>query len=84
METVKLWQNTPGLAEETPVIEVYLPENKKSDAAVVIYPGGGYAKRAAHEGEGYAQFLTASPLLSFSTGYLPTPSHSRFSMQDAV
>jgi len=73
METVKLWQNTPGLAEETPVIEVYLPENKKSDAAVVIYPGGGYAKRAPHEGKGYAEFLNAHGITAFVVQYRVSP-----------
>ena len=73
METVKLWQNTPGLSEETPVIDVYIPENKKSDAAVVIYPGGGYAKRAPHEGKGYAEFFNAHGITAFVVQYRVSP-----------
>ena len=66
---MEMWKETPGLLgeiPETPIMGVtaeipqltyYPSRNKNSDAAVVIFPGGGYAFRADHEGKGYAEFL---------------------------
>lgn len=72
-EELKLWENTPGKCEETPVIKVYIPENKKSDGAVVILPGGGYAIRAPHEGEGYAEYLNSLGITAFVCEYRVYP-----------
>ncbi len=44
-----------------------------SRAAVVIFPGGAYAVRAAHEGEGYAQFLNAIGVHAFVVNYRVAP-----------
>ena len=41
VKTVNLWENTPGLCEEIPTLDIYVPENKTSDTAVVILPAGG-------------------------------------------
>ena len=57
MTTYSLWEHIPGLCEETPVLEFYPAENKKTAACFVILPGGGYAMRAEHEGKGYAEML---------------------------
>ena len=73
MEIFDLWENTPGLCEETPIVKVFIPENKRSDAAVVIYPGGGYYKRAAHEGDGYAEFLNSHGITAFVVEYRVYP-----------
>lgn len=73
METFRLWESTPGLCEEVPVVDVYVPENKTSDAAVVIYPGGGYGKRAPHEGQGYAEFLNSHGITAFVVQYRVSP-----------
>ena len=43
-ERKALWKHTPGMCEEVPTITSYISENKKTDAAVVIFPGGGYEK----------------------------------------
>ena len=59
MTVIQMWENVPALNGEAPVLEYYPAENKKSDAAVVIFPGGGYAHRAKHEGEGYALYLNS-------------------------
>ncbi len=37
-----LWENTPGMCEETPTITAYIPNEVKSDGVVIIMPGGGY------------------------------------------
>lgn len=73
MEQFNLWENTPGLCEETPIVKVFVPENKKSDAAVVIFPGGGYYKRALHEGDGYAEFLSSHGITAFVVEYRVYP-----------
>lgn len=78
-----LWENTPGMCEEVPVIEYYKPEVKKSDAAVVIFPGGGYSHRAKHEGEGYAEFLNKHGISAFVVQYRVSPHRFPLELLDA-
>ncbi len=73
MERMLLWENTPGLCEETPVMEYYPAEEKKTNAAVVICPGGGYSGRAQHEGKDYAAFLNALGMDAFVCQYRVAP-----------
>lgn len=72
-EVFNLWDNTPGMCEETPTITAYIPDEVKSDGAVVIMPGGGYGCRAPHEGEGYAVFLAEHGITAFVCGYRVSP-----------
>ena len=80
---MKLWDNTPGLCLTEPEIIPYVPAQKCSDAAIVIFPGGGYHGLADHEGAGYAEFLAGkgiavrsglhcAPLAHESAGTLET------------
>ena len=39
IEKYNLWDKTPGMSEEIPTVTVHIPENKKSNGAVVIFPG---------------------------------------------
>lgn len=73
IETMNLWTKVPGMCEETPQITVYIPDKKTSDAAVVIFAGGAYCHRAAHEGEGYALFLADNGITSFVVDYRVSP-----------
>ena len=59
MQSFDLWLgDIPGKTHaEVPRIHYYAADKKLSRGAVLIFPGGGYANRAAHEGEGYAEFL---------------------------
>ena len=66
---MNLWQN----GEHQTQITFYAPENKKTDAAVVIFPGGGYHHRAEHEGKGYAEFLQSEGISSFVVDYRINP-----------
>lgn len=68
METFTLY---PDLS--VPVIEYYPAKNKVTDAAVVIFPGGGYTMRAPHEGEGYAKFLNDFGMDAFVVEYRVHP-----------
>ena len=73
VEIMKLWEKVPGMCEEIPQITAYIPENKKTDAAIVILPGGGYEGRAEHEGKGYAEFLNKNGICAFVVDYRVSP-----------
>ena len=73
VEIKELWNKVPGGNETIPTIEVYLPSEKKTDAAIVIFPGGGYTHRAKHEGEGYAEFFANLGITSFVVQYRVSP-----------
>ena len=73
MQTFKMWENTPAVAGEEPILEYYPCENKKTDSAIVICPGGGYAHRADHEGKGYAEFFNSIGMDAFVLQYRVSP-----------
>ena len=83
VKTVNLWENTPGLCEETPVLDVYVPEKKTSGMAVVILPGGGYNHRAQHEGKGYAEFFNEHGITAFVCQYRVYPHRFPLPLLDA-
>ena len=83
MQTFNLWDKTPGLCEETPVLEYFPAENRVTDATVVIYPGGGYAMRAPHEGKGYAEYFNSIGMDAFVCEYRVTPHHFPLPLLDA-
>ena len=73
VKTVELWKEAPGAYEKVPTLDVYIPENKTSDLAVVIMPGGGYTHLAVHEGKGYAEFLNDHGITAFVCPYRVNP-----------
>ena len=83
MQTVNLWKNVPGLCEEVPVLDIYIPEKQTSPIAVVILPGGGYSHRAVHEGKGYAEFLNANGIAAFVCQYRVSPHRFPLPLLDA-
>lgn len=83
MKTVQLWENTPGMCEEVPVLDCYIPENKTSPIAVVVLPGGGYSRRAPHEGQGYAEFLNSHGIAAFVCQYRTAPHRFPLPLLDA-
>jgi len=61
-EVAQLWpEGAPGARgtapTDQPAVGWYPPVGPATGQAVVIFPGGGYQRLAAHEGAGYAQFL---------------------------
>lgn len=82
-ETVQLWENTPGMCQEIPVLDIYIPEEQTTDIAVVIMPGGGYSHRAVHEGKGYAEFLNAHGIAAFVCQYRVSPHRFPLPLLDA-
>ncbi len=83
IEKMNLWENTPGLCEEIPTLTAYVPDEKKSDAAIVIFPGGGYHIRAPHEGDGFARFLANNGITSFVCDYRVAPHRFPLPLLDA-
>lgn len=80
---INLWDNAPGTVLETPSITPFIPKEKKTDAAVVIFPGGGYGGRAAHEGQGYAEFLNKFGITAFVVNYRVKPHTFPLELLDA-
>ncbi len=78
-EIIKLWGN----GEHDTTMTAYIPENKKSDGAVVIMPGGGYVIRADHEGKGYADFLNENGVIAFVCDYRVSPNRFPLPLLDA-
>ena len=73
-ESYLLWENdVPGITHrEVPRIHYYAATEKKGRGTVIVFPGGGYSGRAAHEGEGYAEFLNEFGLDAFVVDYRVT------------
>lgn len=82
-EIFSLYTTAAQSADETPVVKYYRPQQKLSDAAVVIFPGGGYEKRAAHEGEGYGEFLSQIGISAFVVEYRIKPHYFPLPLMDA-
>lgn len=61
----------------------YVPEQRHSDAAVIIFPGGAYSHLAAHEGEPYARQLNAWGVTAFVMSYRVAPHRFPAPLQDA-
>ena len=74
-EPIGLWPDgAPGArgkeAFDIPTITPYFPKPEvASGAAMVICPGGGYGGLAAHEGEGYARWLSGHGIAGFVLKY---------------
>ena len=59
--------------EDRPSLISYLIPGDERRAAVVVCPGGGYARRAAHEGEPIARWLNSLGLHAFVLRYRVAP-----------
>lgn len=72
---VQLWPDgPPGVsgrqANELPTITPYMaPADQATGAAMVICPGGGYARLADHEGDHYARWLNEHGITAFVLRY---------------
>jgi acetyl esterase/lipase len=70
-EAFPLWANGAPLAQGTdpvkdvPTLTPFWPTQQASGAAMVICPGGGYAKLAPYEGKDYAEFLARHGIAGF-------------------
>lgn len=85
---LKLWpQGTPGAlgngAEDQPVLVPYLVQGDEPRAAVIVCPGGGYARRAQHEGEPVAKWLNSLGISAFVVHYRVAPYKHPHPLSDA-
>lgn len=83
MTTIRMWDEVPALSGEAPVLEYYPSENRKTNATVVIFPGGGYSGRAAHEGDGYAKYFNSIGMDAFVCEYRVSPNRFPIPLLDA-
>ncbi len=82
-DTMYLWEQTPGACEEIPKISIYVPENKISDMAIIVFAGGGYVNRSEHEGSRYAEFLAENGYTAFVVDYRVAPHRFPLPLLDA-
>ena len=80
---MNLWEKAPGQCEEIPGIVPYIPKEKKSRAAVLIFAGGGYWGRVEHEGKVYADFLNEHGITAFCVDYRVHPHIFPLALLDA-
>lgn len=82
---IPYWDDTFIENEETaprkPTITAY---PAKSKGAIVIFPGGGYAMRAEHEGKGYAEWFQSIGITSFVVDYRVAPYKHPAQISDAI
>ncbi|UOQ45515.1 alpha/beta hydrolase [Halobacillus salinarum] len=76
--TYLLWKdqapfNTGKPDELEPVITPYLLDRRDKHGAVIVCPGGGYARRADHEGAPVAKWLNSIGLSAFVLDYRVFP-----------
>lgn len=83
-EIFYLWDKVPGYnGGHIPTLEYYKSSCKQGNGAVIIFPGGGYAMRAPHEGVGYAEYLTAQGIDCFVLQYRVSPDRFPYPLLDA-
>ncbi|MCL6458020.1 MAG: alpha/beta hydrolase [Gorillibacterium sp.] len=75
---ISIWLDEAPLAqgvtqEDRPQITPYVVHNEATTAAMIILPGGGYANRAAHEGEPIALWLNELGISAFVVDYRVAP-----------
>lgn len=64
-------------------IYFYPAKEKKTDATIVILPGGGYCCLAEHEGKGYAEFFADHGMSTFVCEYAVSPNRFPKELLDA-
>lgn len=76
--TILLWEKEAPhakgeTAEDRPHLIPYIVNENENHAAVVICPGGGYVRRADHEGEPIAKWLNSLGISAFILHYRVAP-----------
>ena len=78
MQTFTLWDK-----ENSTKIEWYEPAEKKTDASVIIFPGGAYVNLCDYEGKDYAEYLNTLGITAFVVYYRRYPDHFPLPLLDA-
>jgi acetyl esterase/lipase len=82
LPALALWpdqQDTTNLPRLTP----YLPDSAPPTGAVIVCPGGGYARHAPHEADPIARWLTGLGLAAFVLEYRVAPHRHPLPLHDA-
>lgn len=84
-EVFNLWEEKiPYYTEgEIPTLTYYNTSNKLGRGTVILCPGGGYSRRAPHEGQEYAEFLNCKGLDAFVLDYRVAPNRYPAALSDA-
>ena len=81
---VEKWASADArLSKRPPELTFYQAEEKKTEATVLILPGGGYFKLSDFEGEGYAEYLAELGMNSFVLKYRYSPDIFPAPLKDA-
>jgi len=88
MEKINLWnEEIPYQSPEDdfiPYLETYQLDTAGKAGAVVVFPGGGYAGRAEHEGKPIAEFYNSKGLHAFVVQYRVAPHRHPAPLADAL
>lgn len=68
---------------EAPSLEPYILNNGRENSAIIVFPGGGYVKRAVHEGKPVALWLNSIGISSFVLHYRVAPYRYPYPLLDA-
>ena len=78
MKEFTLWNE-----KDSTKIEWYEPKNKKSDVAILVFPGGGYLQLCDYEGKDYAEYLNTLGITAFVVYYRRDPNYFPLPLLDA-
>jgi len=87
-QPIQLWPaDAPELIEtapeDIPMLTPYLPDSTAPTSAIVVCPGGGYQRRADHEGEPVARWLNTLGIAAFVADYRVAPHRHPTPLLDA-
>ena len=85
-KSIRLWESDiPGYIDGAaiPTLHYFPAKEKNGDGCVLIFAGGAYKMRSAHEGEGYAEFLSNNGTDAFVLDYRVTPTRFPYPLLDA-
>ncbi|MBR2460740.1 MAG: alpha/beta hydrolase [Clostridia bacterium] len=88
-EYIKLWDNgtpyyDPDFGQPETTVTPYLAEGEGKRGCVIVFPGGGYAMRAEHEGEPIAKMLNEIGVHAFVLNYRVAPYKHPAELEDAL
>jgi acetyl esterase/lipase len=86
--SIPIWDGTPPGFEPAyevpaPLLTPYLVQNGRVNAAVVVFPGGGYGMRATHEAAPVALWLNSLGVSAFVLNYRVAPYRHPIPLLDA-
>jgi len=70
-------------ADQHPTVTPYLPAGEGPFPTIVVFPGGGYGMKAAHEGGAIAEWLNAIGVAAFVVDYRVAPHRHPAPLDDA-